>query len=235
MTAVAAEKPLLEVEGVWKWYGQVVLADVGLAVAGGEVHALVGENGAGKSTLARIMAGLTRPDRGRMAWRGEAYAPETKKAAERAGVRLVLQELNLIPTLSVAESIGLGRWPHRWGWVDRGRLEAEGREALRAFGLGGIDPGQPVGELGIGQQQLVEIAAGLSRRCDLLILDEPTAALTASEVELLFGQIAALRARGTSTIYISHRLEEIRRVADRVTVLRDGGWVATARLGEVTR
>ena len=233
MPTTTASAPLLAICGLGKSYAQVVLADVQVSIARGEVHALVGENGAGKSTLSRIIAGLTQPDRGVLTLRGQPYRPGSKQEGERSGVRMVLQELNLIPTLTVAESICLEHIPHRLGWIDRSRLLARAREALDAFGLRGVDPAQKVGSLGIGQQQLVEIAAGLSQHCDLLILDEPTAALTGPEVDLLFTQIAGLRARGTSVLYISHRLEEIRRIADRVTVLRDGRVVATTATTDV--
>lgn len=226
---------MLQVDGLCKSYGQPVLADVSLAVRKGHVHALVGENGAGKSTLGRIIAGLARPDRGGMLLRGGAYAPGSKQEGERAGVRMVMQELNLIPTLSVAESLCLEALPSHWGWIDRKRLLAQAALTLDAFGMVGLDPGRLVGSLGIGQQQLVEIAAGLSKRCDLIILDEPTAALTAPEVDLLFQQVRSLTQRGVSVIHISHRLEEIREIADWITVLRDGRVVATAPAGEVSR
>jgi len=218
---------LLHVRGLGKSYGPVrALSGVEFDLARGEVHALVGENGAGKSTLALCIAGVTSPDEGTMELRRASYAPGAKLEAERAGVRMVMQELNLIPTLTVAENIYLAEMPSRLGWIDYARMNAQAAALLRELGLEGIAPETPVGSLGVGRQQMVEIAAGLSHRCDLLILDEPTAALTDSEVAHLFRNIARLKERGTGLIYISHRMEEIKRIADRITVLRDGSVVA---------
>jgi ribose transport system ATP-binding protein len=227
---------LLEVRGVRKTYSASVLALAGVDfdLRAGEVHALVGGNGAGKSTLSRVVAGVTAPDAGTMALRGQPFAPASRTAAEHEGVRMVMQELNLVPTLTIAESIFLNRLPRRFGLVDYRSLHADARPVMARVGLGDLEPDRSVGSLGIGQQQLVEIAAGLSRRCDVLILDEPTAALTGPEAERLFAQIAQLRAEGAGVIYISHRLEEIRRVADRITVLRDGAVVATRDARETT-
>jgi ribose transport system ATP-binding protein len=219
--------PLLAVRGLHKSYAVPVLSDLDVEVRPGEVHALVGANGAGKSTLARIVAGLVRPDGGTMWLGGEPYAPVTKADAEAAGVHMVQQELNLIGTLSVAENLFLNRLPRRFGLVDRGVLHRDARRALAAVGLPELDPETRTGGLGVGHQQLVEIAAALSRACRLLILDEPTAALTDPEIETLFGHVARLRSEGVGIVYISHRMEEIRRIADRVTVLRDGRLIET--------
>jgi ribose transport system ATP-binding protein len=225
---------LLIVDNLHKAYAAPVLTGVSLEVRAGEVHALVGENGAGKSTLAKIIAGLVAPDAGEMQWKGQRFAPGNKVAAEASGVQLVLQELNLIPTLSLAENIFLDQLPRRFGVVNYRRLDAEARRALTIVGLESLDPATPAGALGIGQQQLVEIAASLARRTELLILDEPTAALTATETELLFAQIKRLRAQGAGILYISHRLEELRRIADRISVLRDGQMIATHQADAVT-
>ncbi len=226
MTPPAA--PLLVVRGLCKSYGPVrVLTDVDIDLRRGEVHALVGENGAGKSTLSRILAGLTPADAGALTLRGEPFRPRDRRDAEHHGVRLVMQELNLVGNLTVAESLFIDRLPHRWGWIDHAELHRQARTALERVGLGDLDPARPIHTLGVGQQQMIEIAAGLARRCDVLILDEPTAALTTPEIERLFTQIAALKAAGTGILYISHRLEEIRRLADRVSVLRDGRRVTT--------
>jgi len=224
---VSAPRDLLRVSGLSKSYAAPVLCDVGFDLRPGEIHALVGENGAGKTTLARIIAGLTQADAGQMHLNGKPYAPTGRAVAEQRGVRIVMQELNLIGTLTVAESIFIDRIPSWFGFVDRRRLHADAQKLMARLRLDGIEPDRPVGTLGVGQQQLVEIAAGLSRRCDLLILDEPTAALTATEVQLLFTQLEALRAEGVGIIYISHRLEELRRIADRITVLRDGKVIGT--------
>ncbi len=219
--------PLLEVRALGKRYAAPVLIDVDFDVRGGEVHALVGENGAGKSTLSRVVAGLTLPDSGTMTLHGAPYAPRTKREAERRGVRLVMQELNLIRNLTVAENIFLDELPHRWGWIHYRALHERARNVLGPLGLGDLHPGRQVSALGIGQQQMIEIAAGLSQRCSLIILDEPTAALMDAEIEHLFAQIKRLKAAGTGILYISHRLEEIQRISDRVSVLRDGRMVAT--------
>ncbi|MBI4663336.1 MAG: sugar ABC transporter ATP-binding protein [Verrucomicrobia bacterium] len=227
MAALPPAENLLSVARVCKSYAADVLSDVHLTLRRGEVHALVGENGAGKSTLARIIAGLTSQDAGEMILNGQPYAPRRKIEAEERGVQIVMQELNLVGHLTVAENMFMNRLPHRWGWIDYRRLNADARRILHRVGLRGLDPDVPVNSLGIGRQQLVEIAAGLSRDCRVLILDEPTAALTDSEVELLFEQIRIFRDRGAGILYISHRLEEIQRIADRVTVLRDGKVVAT--------
>jgi ribose transport system ATP-binding protein len=229
------QEPLLAAAGLCKSYGPVrALTDADFDLRRGEVHALVGENGAGKSTLARIFAGLTPPDSGSLAFRGRPYLPRDRRHAEQHGVRIVMQELNLIGTLTVAESLFVDRLPHRWGWIDYGSLHEQARTALARVGMVHLDPRRHVRTLGVGQQQLIEIAAGLARRCDVLILDEPTAALTGPEVDRLFTQIDALKAAGTGVIYISHRLEEITRIADRVSVLRDGRMVATFPAARVT-
>lgn len=226
--------PLLQVQGLCKAYNVPVLVDFDFELGAGEVHALVGSNGAGKSTFARILAGLTSASGGRIRFREQPYAPTTKRAAEEAGVVMVLQELNVIPTLNVAENIFLSRLPRRAGFVRYGRLREQAAEALARVGLGQIDPFTPAYRLGVGQQQLVEIASALAHDCRLLILDEPTAALTDPEIERLFGHIRGLREAGVGVLYISHRMDEIRRIADRVTVLRDGRRVATHDAKAVT-
>ena len=227
--------PLLAVRGLAKTFAAPVLDAVDLDVQAGEVHALVGENGAGKSTLARIIAGLLVPDAGSLALDGAPWRPANRVEAERAGVCLVLQELNIIPTLSVAENVWLGRpFPQRLGFVRRRELEAASRAVLARVGLGDVDVRRPVGELGTGRQQLVEVARGLSRRVRVLLLDEPTASLTPREVDLLVREVRALTAGGAGVLYISHRLDEVLRIADRVSVLRDGRLVASQPATETT-
>ncbi|EKQ6338698.1 TPA: sugar ABC transporter ATP-binding protein [Pseudomonas aeruginosa] len=214
--------PLLSIRGVGKTYAQPVLAEIDLQLFGGEVLALTGENGAGKSTLSKIVGGLERPGAGSLELLGRPYAPGSRREAEALGVRMVMQELNLLPTLSVGENLFLHDLPRRAGWIDRRRLRAAAREAMAQVGLEAIDPDTLVGDLGIGHQQMVEIARNLIGDCRLLILDEPTAMLTAREVDMLFEQVERLRERGVAIVYISHRLEELARISQRIAVLRDG-------------
>ncbi|MFM0050095.1 sugar ABC transporter ATP-binding protein [Caballeronia grimmiae] len=221
-----ADPCVLTVAGIGKTYVEPVLTDVSLGLRPGEVLALTGENGAGKSTLSKIIGGLADPTTGAMTLAGHPYAPQSRTDAEALGVRMVMQELNLLPTLSVAENLFLNRLPQKgrvkFGWIDRKRLADDARHAMAQVGLDAIDPDTLVGDLGIGHQQMVEIARNLIGDCRVLILDEPTAMLTAREVDLLFEQIARLKARGVALVYISHRLEELRRIAERAAVLRDG-------------
>lgn len=220
--SVSAQTAVLSVSGIGKTYAQPVLGDIDLMLMRGEVLALTGENGAGKSTLSKIIGGLEAPTTGQMQFQGESYQPTSRTQAEKLGVRMVMQELNLLPTLSVAENLFLDNLPRRAGWINRKRLREDATQAMAQVGLDAIDPDTLVGELGIGHQQMVEIARNLIGDCRVLILDEPTAMLTAREVEMLFEQITCLQARGVSIIYISHRLEELQRVAQRIAVLRDG-------------
>jgi ribose transport system ATP-binding protein len=219
---------LLLATGIDKAFpGVQALSQVDFDLRAGEVHALVGENGAGKSTLTRIIAGVEAPDGGRMLLADRPYEPRSRTDAESQGVRMVMQELNLVGNLTVAENIFIERLPSRFGFISYGRLHQAAREAMEKVGLADLDPATPVRMLGVGRQQMVEIAAGLSRRCRVLALDEPTASLTRSEVELLFTQIRRLKAEGVGIIYISHRIEEVLSIADRVTILRDGKIVGT--------
>jgi len=225
---------LLQVTRLQKSYNVPVLVDFSFAVEHGEVHALVGSNGAGKSTFARILSGLAARDGGEIELEGRPYTPNSKREAERAGVIIVLQELNVIGTMSIAENIFLNRLPRRNGFLRFASLHEEARKALARVGLGEVDPSTPAGFLGVGQQQLVEIAGALSQNCRLFILDEPTAALTDPEIERLFGNIRRLQKDGVGIIYISHRMDEIRRIADRITIMRDGRAVATYNASEAT-
>lgn len=213
---------VLSVSAIGKTYAQPVLGDIELSLHRGEVLALTGENGAGKSTLSKIIGGLEVPTTGHMLYQGQPYQPGNRAAAERLGVRMVMQELNLLPTLTVAENLFLDNLPGRAGWIDRKRLREHAVAAMAQVGLDAIDPDTLVGELGIGHQQMVEIARNLIGDCHVLIFDEPTAMLTAREVELLFTQIERLQQRGVAIVYISHRLEELKRIAQRIAVLRDG-------------
>tara|TARA_R110002049_G_scaffold27321_2_gene94084 strand:- start:192910 stop:194568 length:1659 start_codon:yes stop_codon:yes gene_type:complete len=220
--------PLLQTAGLTKRYGNVtVLDDVAFELRSGEIHALIGANGAGKSTLCKIISGLTQSSAGTMKMRQHPYRPAGKLDAEAVGVQIVQQELNQISTMSVAENLFLGRLPHKLGFVRRRELARRSRVALDRFGLHDIHIDTPLSSLGVGHQQMVEIAAAIDRDCRVLILDEPTAALTAGETSTLFQWLAELRDRGVGIIYISHRLDEITSISNRVTVLRDGKWVCT--------
>jgi ribose transport system ATP-binding protein len=229
--------PRLAIRALKKSFGaNVVLRGLDLELAPGEIHALIGGNGAGKSTLSKIVAGIETRDAGELLLDGTAFTPASRRAARAAGVVMVLQELSVLPTLSVGENLFLHSLPSHYGGVlDRSRLRAESRAALARVGLAGLDPDAPAVTLGLGHQQLVEIAAGLAQECRVLILDEPTAALTGAEIDTLFTLLRELRAKGTSLLYISHRLDEISALADRVSVLRDGQLVATLPARETAR
>ncbi|OLS49577.1 ABC transporter ATP-binding protein [Rhodovulum sulfidophilum] len=209
---------LLTVEGLSKAYPGVVANDqVGFAIDEGEVHALLGENGAGKSTLVKMIYGLVQPDSGRMTLRGAPYAPSEPSAARRAGVAMVFQHFSLFDALSVAENITLGMEtppPMR-------RLADQIREVSETYGLP-LKPDRLVGDLSAGERQRVEIIRCLLQDPRLLIMDEPTSVLTPQEVEILFATLRKLAAEGTSILYISHKLEEIRSLCDRATILRLG-------------
>ncbi len=227
--------PLLQGESLGKTYVTPVLSDVSFDLNAGEVLALTGENGAGKSTLTKIVAGLIPPSTGRMRLCGEAFQPASRRAAEHLGVRMVLQELGLIPTLTVAENLMLDHLPSQAGFIRQDILNETAAHQMASIGLEHIDPRTLVGQLGVGHQQMVEIARNLVGDCRLLILDEPTAALTSREIDHLFAQIALLKQRGVGIIYISHRLDELQHVADRVMVLRDGRHIDTRAMTEVNQ
>ena len=230
----ATSKTVFSACGINKSFpGVQALSAVDFELMAGEVHALVGENGAGKSTLTNIIAGLETADSGRMELYGQQYRPHGRADAEAHGIRMVMQELHLISNLSVAENIFIEKLPSKFGFIDYNKLNHNARAIMKQVGLGNVDPDVPVRLLGVGQQQMVEIAAGLSRRCRILALDEPTASLTDREIELLFVQINKLKVEGVGIIYISHRIEEVTRIADRVTVLRDGKVISTNPTSEL--
>ena len=201
----------------------------------GEVHALVGENGAGKSTLMKVVVGAYQADSGEMTWKGEPAHFRTPHDAQLAGISMIYQERNLVPFMTAAENIFLGREPQTaQGLLDSARMEEESRQLLHRLELD-LDVRLPVRHLSVAQQQFVEIAKALSFDADLIIMDEPSAALTGSELERLFATIATLKQHGVTIIYVSHRLEEIFSIADRVTVLRDGIWINTVPVSETNR
>src|ERR1700722_10572620 len=224
--APSHQRTRLSVRGIGKSFaGNQVLSGIDLDVSAGEVLAVLGENGAGKSTLSSIIAGLLLPDTGAMSWEGLPYAPGSPRDAMGVGIGLIHQEMRLLPALSVAENVFVGRLPNRNGFVDRENMRRNGADQLHRLGLD-ISPTTPVRRLSVAAQQQVEIAKALTLDAKLLILDEPTAALGGPETERLFSQIDRLKKQGVSFIYISHRLDEIARIADRIVVLRDGGLVA---------
>jgi len=224
----ASPEYLLEVTALTKQYGAIaVLENCHLQIQAGEIHALLGSNGAGKSTTVRIIAGLVNPTGGTMRLGGTDYSPVNKRDAESHGIQIVQQELNLIATLSVAENLFLSRLHSVCGVIRQAQLHYHARTLLAKFGLNDISTETPVSSLGVGLQQMVEIAAALDRDCRLLILDEPTAALTTAETKRLFEWLTRLRDEGVGIIYISHRLDEVARISDRISVLRDGCSVGT--------
>jgi ribose transport system ATP-binding protein len=227
--------PVLEMRGIRKAFpGVVALDGVDLSLHGGEVHILLGENGAGKSTLMKILSGAYRKDAGEIAIRGVAADIRNPADALALGVRVIYQELNLIPHLSVAENIYLGSAPTRGlGWIDWRRLYAQTSELLATLGLA-LAPDARLGRLSLAERQMVEIAKALRDDAAVLVMDEPTSALTAREVDQLFGLIARLTARGVAIVYITHRLDEVYRIGQRVTVLRDGRHVSTQMLAGTT-
>ena len=231
--------PALSAAGVTVRYGgTVALHDVSIDVALGTVHALVGENGAGKSTLMKVLAGSVIPESGTLIVGGESTMFRTPRDAHGAGIRMIQQELSLVPALSVAENVLLGAEPARWGVVDRRRLRERVRTVLAELGES-IDPDTPVASLSLARRQMVEIAKALAADggvpLRVLILDEPSAILSAHETTALLQRLAALKAQGVAIIYCSHRLDEIERVADDLTVLRDGARVATGSARDFPR
>jgi ribose transport system ATP-binding protein len=228
---------LLSLSGIVKRYGEVLALDrVDFELARGEIHALVGENGAGKSTLMKILAGAIPRDGGAVRVDGAEAEPGSPAASQRLGIGMIHQDLRLVPELTVAENLLLGAEPLVGGtpFLDRRAMERAARGALALLGEE-IDPGAKAGTLGVARQQIVEIARAISRRVRILALDEPTAPLTGREISRLFEVLRRLRAEGVGIIYISHRLEEVFEVADRVTVLRDGRGVATVPASAIDR
>jgi len=221
-------EPIISIRNITKRFGGVVaLDDVSFDIASGELHAIVGENGAGKSTLMKILAGVITDFKGQYRLRGRCVHFLSTRDAEQAGVSIIHQELNLVEQLSAAANIFLGREMRtRFGLLDDRSMQRAAAKLLGELECH-IDPRSLAGELRVGDQQLIEIAKALSLRSEILIMDEPTSALTETEVERLFRVIERLRARGQTILYISHKMDEVFRLADRITVLRDGRHVAT--------
>ena len=225
--------PLLEALGISKgFYGNAVLKHVNIALYSGRVHALLGENGAGKSTLINVLSGAHQPDSGQVFVAGKAVKKFSPSAARAFGIAVVQQELSLISDLSIAENIGLGAYPRRFGLIDYSALQARVQSVCALVGI--IEPlDMPVGDLALGRRQMVEIAKALFRQPKILILDEPTSSLTAQEAGVLADLILKLRDRGLAILYISHRLNEVWALCSHVTVLKDGVVTADQSLSGV--
>ncbi|WP_408992541.1 sugar ABC transporter ATP-binding protein [Streptomyces sp. 1268] len=234
--AVAEAAPVLEARSVGKRFpGVVALDDVSFALRAGEVHALVGENGAGKSTLIKVLTGVYQSDEGEVRVGGEPIRFARPFEAQQAGISTIYQEVNLVPLMSVARNIFLGREPkNRFGLIDFPRMNRETTELLDGFGVR-VDPKRPLHTLGIGTQQMVALARAVSVQAQVVIMDEPTSSLEPREVETLFRVIENLRGQGIAVLYVSHRMDELYRICDRVTVLRDGRHIHTGELAPLER
>lgn len=215
------------------FHNHPVLKNVDFTLRAGEIHALMGENGAGKSTLMKILNGIYTKDHGKIFILDKEQEIDSPKKAASLGIAMIHQELNLVPELTVMENMFLGREFVRGksGWIDWERMKSESQKWLDRLGVQ-IDPACKVGDLSVGQQQMVEIAKALSMRAKILVLDEPTSALTNHEIEMLFEVMLSLKKQGVGMIYISHRMEEIFRICDRITVLRDGTYIGTRKTSE---
>ncbi|MFF3529610.1 sugar ABC transporter ATP-binding protein [Streptomyces rubiginosohelvolus] len=232
----AVAEPVLEARSVSKRFpGVVALDDVSFALRAGEVHALVGENGAGKSTLIKVLTGVYQSDEGEVRVSGEPVRFARPFEAQQAGISTIYQEVNLVPLMSVARNIFLGREPkNRFGLIDFPRMNRETTELLDGFGVR-VDPKRPLHTLGIGTQQMVALARAVSVQAQVVIMDEPTSSLEPREVETLFRVIENLRGQGIAVLYVSHRMDELYRICDRVTVLRDGRHIHTGELAPLER
>ncbi|MGW1819814.1 sugar ABC transporter ATP-binding protein [Streptomyces sp. NPDC002125] len=234
--AASTASAVLEARSVSKRFpGVVALDDVTFSLRAGETHALVGENGAGKSTLIKVLTGVYRPDGGELRMSGEPVRFARPFEAQQAGISTIYQEVNLVPLMSVARNIFLGREPrNRFGLIDFGRMHREAGELLDGFGVR-VDPRRPLHTLGIGTQQMVALARAVSVNAQVVIMDEPTSSLEPREVETLFRVIGNLRDQGIAVLYVSHRMDELYRICDRVTVLRDGRHIHTGDLADLDR
>lgn len=227
---------MLSVTGLTKTFpGARALDGVDFAALPGEVHALIGENGAGKSTLIKVLTGVYQPDEGEIVHDGRPVRFQTPLEAQHAGISTIYQEVNLVPLMSVARNLFLGREPrNRFGLIDFRRMHGEADDALRSLGLR-VDVKRPLRTLGVGAQQMVALARAVSVDARVVIMDEPTSSLEPREVRTLFGVIRMLKERDIAVVYVSHRLDELYEVCDKVTVLRDGRLVHTGPIAELER
>ncbi|HHY10039.1 MAG TPA: sugar ABC transporter ATP-binding protein [Firmicutes bacterium] len=231
-----AEQSLVQMVAITKAFPGVLALDrVNFDLREGEVHALIGENGAGKSTLVKILTGVYAKDSGEIKLRGRPVDIQTPLAAQALGIRIIHQEFNLVNDMSIQENMFLETLAENpWGFVSYGELRKQSAKVLQTLGLD-VSPNTLVRDLSVGEQQTVEIATALSKEADVIIMDEPTAALTDAEVERLFKIIDRLRSQGTAVVYISHKLDEVLAIADRATVLRDGRLIATDDIANLNR
>ena len=226
---------ILKMQGIQKYFAGVhALDDVHFELRAGEVHALMGENGAGKSTLIKVLCGIHQRDGGTVEYFGEEVHFANIAESQDVGISVIHQELNMMNHLTVAQNMFIGREFRKGMFIDDKAMEEEAGRLFEKMGVK-IDPAARLGTLTVGKQQMVEIAKAVSRECKLLVLDEPTAALTLPEVEELFKIMGELKTKGIGMIYISHRMDEITRISDRVTVMRDGQYVGTVNTADVTR
>src|SRR5512143_1030970 len=227
--------PLLQLDRISRAFpGVQALHDVSFSIEAGTLHALIGENGAGKSTLIKILAGALAADSGTLLLDGQPYRPRDPRHALHSGLATIHQELNLLPTRSVWSNLTLGQEPARYGFIDRAQARDAARRVLQQLHAEHLPLNAALSDLTLGEKQLVAIGKALLSDCRLLIMDEPTAALNSVEVEALFNVLATLKARGVTLLYVSHQLDEIFRIADTVTVLRDGQHVRTTLLSATT-
>ncbi len=225
---------MLEMRAISKSFpGVVALDEVGISVYRGEIHTLMGENGAGKSTLMKILAGVYQKDSGQIILKGVPTEIKNELHALQLGIAMVHQELNNFPDMTVAENIFAGREPSTLGILNRSKMNSMAHKVLADFRLT-TDPDKQMRELSISEMQLVEIAKAVSCNADLLIMDEPTSAISSNDARFLFGILQRLKESGVSVIYISHKMDEVFRISDRITVLRDGKWISTQRADKVT-
>ncbi len=221
------DTPLLTLSGISKGFpGVKALDNVSFTIRKGEIMALLGENGAGKSTLIKVLTGVYSRDAGSITLNGEAITPHSTADAQRAGIGTVYQEVNLLPNMSVADNLYIGREPKRFGMVDRRKMNRDADTLMRNYGFA-LDVTRPLGHYSVAMQQIIAICRAVDLSAQILILDEPTASLDASEVEMLFTLMAQLRARGMSLIFVTHFLDQVYRITDRITVLRNGQFIAT--------